>query len=601
MKMLYGKLIRKLMNPKPGLSFRQLRTTVGNSGITLFMLCIVFYLLSIGKVTSQSVYLPGGSRAQHLIDRLEISSGNLDGRLHTAFKPYRALDVLEYARFSDSLGVLTSKADEFNYRYLYDDHNEYAAGLDTGLYRRSDKPVLRYFYREPASLLQVDVPAFDLRINPVLQLELGTESGQDDFRYLNSRGAELRGRVDGKVAFYLSVTENQGRFMQHVQERWRAQNQVMPGEGRGKPINDDTLFFGGGGIDYFAARGYIEFPVTRHIQVQFGQDKNFIGDGYRSLVLSDAGKDYLFLKVKTRVWKFEYQNLFAEMADYREENIRDSPIRKKYLAFHRLGLNIGKQANIGLFESVVFGPVDSTGRTGFDLYYLNPIIFYRAVEFNLGSLDNVMIGMDWKWNFLGTGQFYGQFLLDEFNFSKFREGDGWWANKFGLQAGLKYIDAFALSNLDLQAEFNTVRPYTYGHFNPVSSYSHFAQPLAHPLGANFREGVGVIRYQPLGRLELQARIIAATYGSDTGGSNWGGNIFLDNDSFEQEFGNQIGQGVRTALFMVDATASWQLFHDFFIDLRLIRRQEDNALDGAQASTFFGGGVRWNAGAKAFDF
>jgi hypothetical protein len=567
-------------------------------GFPMLLLC---FLAATNILQAQSVYLPTGHRTEHLIDRIEIKSGNLNGQLHTASKPYRSDEVVQYAAYADSLGVLTSRVDQFNFQYLFGDNAEYSRMLDSSLAPFSEKPFLKIFYREPATLIQVDVPAFDVRINPVINLEIGSESGQDEFRYLNTRGLELRGRIDQKVAFYLYASENQGRFMQYVLDRWRFQDQAMPGEGRGKPINDDTLFFGGGGVDFFSVQGYIDFPVTRHIQVQFGQDKNFIGDGYRSLVLSDNSKDYLFLKIKTKVWKLEYQNIFAEMADYREENISDSPIRKKYMAMHRLGINIGKNANVGAFESVIFGPVDSTGRTGFDLYYLNPLIFYRAVEFNLGSLDNVMIGVDFKVNFLKSAQVYGQFFLDEFNFSKFREGNGWWANKFGVQAGLKYIDAFGLSNLDLQTEFNTVRPYTYGHFDQVSSYSHFAQPLAHPLGANFREGVGLVRYQPLDRLELNARVIVARYGVDTAGSNWGGNILLDNDDFEMEFGNSIGQGVAVNLLNLDLTASWQLFHDFFIDLRLVRRAEDNALDGMNSSTYIGGGIRWNAISRDFGF
>ncbi len=558
-------------------------------------------LMFASALQAQSVYLPSGHRSQHLIDRMEIRSGQLSGELHTANKPYRSIEVIRQALFSDSLDVLQSRADRFNFDYLYNDHAEYARSLDSALAPASLKPVWGIFYREPASLWHLDVPHFDLRINPVLHWELGTESGSEEFRYINTRGAELRGRVDDKVAFYLFATDNQGRFMQYVLDRWRAQNQAMPGEGRAKPINTDTLLFGGGGVDYFSVRGYVEFPVSRHIHMQFGQDRNFIGDGYRSLVLSDAGKDYLFLKIKTRVWKLEYQNIFAELADYKEENIRDSPIQKKYMAMHRLGVNIGSKVNIGIYETVMFGPVDSTGRTGFDLYYLNPLIFYRAVEFNLGSLDNVLLGVDWKVLLGKSGQAYGQFILDEFNFSKIRQEQGWWANKFGFQAGLKYIDVLGLSNLDIQAEFNTVRPYTYGHFQPISSYSHFAQPLAHPLGANFREGVGLLRYQPLDRLELGARLIAARYGVDTAGSNWGGDIFIKNDDFEREFGNKIGQGVQTDLILLDCTASWQLFHDFFIDLRLTRRREASAIAETISTTYIGGGIRWNAGSRDFGF
>lgn len=544
---------------------------------------------------AQSVSLPAGHATEHLIDRIEIRSGDLRGQLQSATKPYRREDVVQYALRGDSLGLWRSKADRFNRRYLYRDNAEYAADVSDSLWERSEKDWFGVFYREPASFLQVDVPAFDLRINPVFHGSLGTQSADGDFRYLNTRGAEMRGRIDGKVAFYLFASENQGRFMDHVQQRWRDQDEVMPGEGRAKSTNDDTLFFGGGGLDFFSARGYIDFPVTRHISVQFGQDRNRIGDGVRSLILSEAGKDMLFLKVKTRVWKIDYQNLFAELADYGPANTKDGPIPKKFLAMHRAGINIGRNANVGLFEAVVFGPVDSTGRSGFELHYLNPIIFYRAIEFNLGSLDNVLIGADWKVNFLRHGQFYGQFVLDELNISKVREAQGWWANKVGLQLGAKYIDAFGLPNLDLQAEFNTVRPYTYGHFERVSSYTHFSQPLAHPLGANFREGIAVLRYQPIGPLTIHAQLTAARFGTDPdNATNWGGDPLKDNDEFIQEFGNTIGQGVQNDLFMIDATVGYQVFHDVYADLRLIHRRLQTAGQPDNRNTFIGVGIRWNA-------
>ena len=52
---------------------------------------------------------------------------------------------------------------------------------------------------------------------------------------------------------------------------------------------------------------------TKYIDVAFGYDKNFIGNGYRSLFLSDFGNNNLFLKLNTRIWKFNYQNLFMEL------------------------------------------------------------------------------------------------------------------------------------------------------------------------------------------------------------------------------------------------------------------------------------------------
>jgi hypothetical protein len=96
--------------------------------------------------------------------------------------------------------------------------------------------------------------------------------------------------------------------------------------------------------------------------------------------------------------------------------------------------------------------------------------------------------MDAKWNFLKRFQLYGQLMLDEFVFSELvTNNQGWWANKYGIQAGLKYIDAFGIDHLDLQAEYNQVRPYTYTHRDSSAYYAHYDTPLAHPLGANFKE------------------------------------------------------------------------------------------------------------------
>ena len=57
--------------------------------------------------------------------------------------------------------------------------------------------------------------------------------------------------------------------------------------------------------------------------------------------------------------------------------------------------------------------------------------------------------------------------------------------------GIKYINAFNLRNFDLQLETNIVRPYTYQHNDSIDNYSHYNQPLAHPLGANFAEVIAI--------------------------------------------------------------------------------------------------------------
>src|SRR5690606_31271355 len=138
----------------------------------------------------------------------------------------------------------------------------------------------------------------------------------------------------------------------------------------------------------------------------------------------------------------------------------------------------------------------------------------RSVEHNLGSQDNALLGLDFRWNLFNTAQLYGQLVLDEFVLNEVKSGDGWWANKQAGQIGAKYVDVLGLSNFDLQAEVNIIRPYMYPHRDGSSNYQHNRQPLAHPMGANLYEFVGIARYQPLPRLNLVGKAIATRFGQD---------------------------------------------------------------------------------------
>jgi len=151
----------------------------------------------------------------------------------------------------------------------------------------------------------------------------------------------------------------------------------------------------------------------------------------------------------------------------------------------------------------------------------------RALEQQNGSLDNALLGLDAKWNFLGHFSLYGQFVFDELKVEEFFKNPGWWGNKFSYQLGLKYIDVLNVSNLDLQLEYNWARPYTYTHSTIYSNYANYRQPVAHPLGANFREFIAVARYQPWPRLSLTAKLFAANYGLDSADTNYGKEILKD--------------------------------------------------------------------------
>lgn len=550
---------------------------------TLLRLAILFAPFA---AKSQTTYLPQGAKENILIERLEIRAGTDSVLNFTKTKPYSRKQIIPRIGRIDSI-VTLSKVDDYNLYSAMVSNIEWATGERTEYI--SKKPWGKHFYQTPANLYEVNTTDFFLAINPVVQFTVGKEKDNDQTLYLNSRGVSVRGRIADKIGFSAYVTDNQEQTPSYVKD-WVNERKAVPGVGYYKDF-PHTYY------DYFDARGYFTFNVTKYIDVAFGYDKNFIGNGHRSLFLSDFSNNALFLKLNTRIWKLNYQNLFMEL-HATEPRGGDRLYGKKYAAMHHLDAAITKWLNIGLFEGVVFGRKDK-----FDFGYLNPVIFYRSVEQQNGSFDNSVIGLDLKANVARKFQFYGQLLFDEFVLSELRDNRCWWGNKWAVQSGAKYIDAFNVKNLDLQVETNRVRPFTYSHGDSIANYTHYNQPLAHPLGANFQEFIGIARYQPAPKWLLQGKAIYYTQGRDSSSENFGSNIFLPNvpPNRTKDFGYDLGIGQKTKVALASFLLSYELKQNFFLEANAVIRRQ--TAEGAPTDNQFiiNAGIRWNMHRREFDF
>jgi hypothetical protein len=547
------------------------------------------FLASFHQLSAQSTNATLNEDYYHWIDRYEIKAGKIVPGFFTSVKPYKRDAIIQYVDTLEASGIFTSRSDQYNRDYLRNDSWEWSKSETND----SKKPFLKKLYRKKSDLVYVDIPEFDLHVNPVLYLGAGSDNRLDYPVTVNTRGVEIRGMIDRKVGFYTFLGENQSVLPSYVDEQMSL-NPVVPHEGFWKDFKEN-------GVDFLQARAYIDFSVSKHIYMQFGNDRTFIGNGYRSLIFSDYSPPTLFLRANVKVWKINYMYQLNRMAADTKSSSK-SRYPEKFMVFHHASINIGKKLNIGVFESVVFSPKDSTNNNTFDPSYLNPVIFYRAIEQQYGSSDNALLGMDFKWNAFKGVSIYGQAVLDEFVLDEIMAGDGWWANKFALQGGIKYIDALGVSNLDLQMEANVVRPYTYSHTTQYGSYSNYRQSLAHPLGANFNELIGIVRYQPWPRLNLMAKAGYVNIGRDGEGENWGTDILKGGQTREQEYNNTIGQGASNTIFTLNMTASYMLKHNLFLDASQIIRQSKCDLSFYNNNTSLTSvALRWNIPQRLYDF
>lgn len=551
---------------------------------------LVFILLPFSAF-SQTTYFPQGDKASILIERLEIKRKNDSSLNFSKTRPYSRMAVLTNINSftTGANAIKLSKVDKYNLNSLLMNNIEFAGG-DWNRFK-SKKPIAKRFYQTPANLYEVHIKDFDLVINPVIQVIVSKEKNNDETLYLNTRGLNLRGKIANKIGFYAYITDNQEKDPMYVRD-WVNRRKAVPGQGFYKD-------FKGTGYDYFDARGYFTFNITKYIDATFGYDKNFIGNGYRSMFLGDAGNSNLFFKLNTRIWKINYQNLFMELHSATIPG-GDKLLPKKYAALHHLDVSVNKWLNIGLFEGVIFGRKDR-----FDFGYLNPVIFYRSIEQQNGSFDNSILGLDAKANIDRKIQVYGQISLDEFLLSEIKKNRGWWANKWGIQIGAKYIDAFGISNLDLQIEHNRVRPFTYSHRDSVANYTHYNQPLAHPLGANFSEFIGIARYQPAPKWLAVAKLIYYQQGRDSSSRNFGSNILLPNTPPYRvgDFGYSIGSGWKTNVLYASFLLSYEWRENLFLELNAVYRKQDTKITPVTSSntSIVSFGVRWNMHRREFDY
>ena len=433
-------------------------------------------------------------------------------------------------------------------------------------YSLKDKSKGNYLYRKlkKESLIIVNDTAdkFHLNVDPLFNFQYGKdlEDKTNETIYTNTRGFIIRGGYGKVLVIESSFYENQSAFPKYMDSYIASTNNlfpqtsnydyaVIPGQGRSKPFKTN-------GYDYAMASGYVSYTPFKMLNVQIGNGKQFVGDGYRSLLLSDNAFNYPYARITTTYKNIQYTNLYTSFMNLTDGGVKTPPhserlFQKKTGAFQMLSFNLFKRLQIGLFQGMIWEAADSTNRQHLNFNTFDPIIGVNALSYGMHYTNNILLGSTLKFKITNTISLYGQYMLDDVASSKNNGGEI--KNKYGYQVGFKYYDLFTLKNLNLQLEYNYVRPYAYSANNPEQSYSHYNQALAHPLGANFNEAIGFINYR-LKDFFIELKGIYAVKGADSSSFNYGGNIFKSDNIFPvtQNLNNiQMTQGVKTTLIIED--------------------------------------------------
>lgn len=452
------------------------------------------------------------------------------------------------------------------------------------------------------SLLYVSKNGYQLSLNPAFDLQFGEQNSLSS-SYNLGFGATMKLK---KKEWILGTTflRTSGQYMDYRND-FINEYKVVPAMNLRRRKDQITA-------DYISA--FLNYSPGKIFDFELGYGRNFIGDGYRSLLLSDFGNASPYFKMNAKFWKIKYTTIFGIHQDIFQVEGRPSLYRQKYSATHYLDWKITNWVSLGLFESIVWQDQEENYRRGFDVNYLNSVIFYRPVEFSIGSSDNAIVGTNLKFTIAEKHIVYTQLVFDEFLLGELKADaqqylnpeeeiqSQWWANKYALQLGWKTFDFFNIEGLNPQLEFNLVRPFTYSHSSPTQSYSHYNASLAHPLGANFYELISKVDYYR-DRWIFRLQFNQYKKGFSPEMENVGENIFRSNSSRSRDYENHLTQGKVKQVRYSEASVSYlfQKSWNAMISVGFIYREAKGEGNHLSVNKMLTIGLKTNLYNQYFDF
>jgi hypothetical protein len=504
------------------------------------IISITLLLSTVVIAHAQSIYQP---YSYDFYQKFNADAYSTKTRLHTSLKPFLVDDSLIVHTYDSIMNYGSGAGKSILYRKLFNEHL-----IDI-------KSATSTFY---ADLLP------DLNIGRDFSLKSNT--------YLSSIGVQIGGTVGKKFYYNVAGYLNRAEVPNYLSTYIR-QVGIVPGMAYANGVNNNPKAYA---WDYITAT--VSYTPVKYLNISAGRDKTFIGDGYRSLLLSDYASPYPFFKLTANLGNVKYMAMWAYFSDPAgtSDHFND---RNKWGIFHYLDWNVNNRLSFGFYDSVIWANTDDQGHThGFDFNYINPVIFLRPIEAANGSPDNALIGFTSKYKLTDGITAYGQFSLDEFQAKEFFSNAGSVRNKFGYQFGIRGANLFNVTNLNYLLETNTVRPYTYSERASILNYSANSEPLAHPWGANFREVVALLNYS-YKRINVMGEVDYGHYGLDMGTGNYGKDIFQSYHEPIHENGNIIGQGLSTNMIYLQGKIGYVLNPKYNLRLELggIYRNEKNSV------------------------
>lgn len=346
-------------------------------------------------------------------------------------------------------------------------------------------------------LLEFKGKDYFVTISPVFDFSIGKdlEDSLDRRMFQNTRGILIEVDLFKNFSFATSFYENQSRVPYYESNYYNSlgelypggdslyhtQNAVIPGGGRTKIFKED-------GYDYAYAVGSMSYAPVKQLRITAGNNAQFIGDGHRSLLLSDNSYSAPYFRVDWAISeKFSFTYMRAKLLNLLRKPTSssvESYYEAKGYSVNYLTYKPTSWANISLFEGGIWNRGDSITSTFSNPLYYNPIPILSGAILNGKNEVATLLGLNTGVQLNQNHRVYGQVAMNNFN-----------TDQVSFQLGYRGYRFFGLNDFMVQLEYNNIPAGFYQNENPRMNYVHYNLPLAHTKGNGFQEFILRTNYE----------------------------------------------------------------------------------------------------------
>ncbi|MFZ9299903.1 MAG: hypothetical protein ACO23V_02930 [Chitinophagaceae bacterium] len=353
-------------------------------------------------------------------------------------------------------------------------------------------------------LLSMGSKDFEMHVDPIISA--GYVSGTaGSFRQV-SNGGQFWGKAKrwGFQLYYRDYTET-GSGIDAFRKESPEQGIVRIGEVKAKQQNFSEI------------RGHLSYS-WKNGSLSFGKDQFLWGYGENGrTVLSDKAPSYAYLRFDYTPFKWMH---FQQIHGWLNSNLVDTVrtygtgstgvfgdvrqiYRPKFLAQHSLTFIPIRGLSVAVGESAVYSDK-------WDPMFMIPFMLYKVYDnnrsgynINAGSNGQLFAQVSSR-NHLSKTHLYSTLFIDEIRISTL-----WNALKRRAQVGFNLgfsVTDVLLPYLTIGAEYTRVNPFVYQNFVPTQRYTHHDYFLGDWMGANADRALAFVKYTPIPKLRLLARV-----------------------------------------------------------------------------------------------